>query len=136
MKPIDTAAKPSGHVVLIHPFFIMEKTKYIYNNHALQHYNLNFIQQIKLFLDLFRNACNRGGKERDTHSSTSAVMMNNNILIDSARPKVLPGEESERSSEDGACPSQKYKHNFGELLFILTFYFIFNLPIKSVLITN
>ncbi|XP_015370092.1 PREDICTED: axin-1 isoform X2 [Diuraphis noxia] len=39
-------------------------------------------------------------------------MMNNNILIDSARPKVLPGEESERSSEDNACLGQKFKNSF------------------------
>ncbi|KAF0760364.1 axin-2 isoform X1, partial [Aphis craccivora] len=61
---------------------------------------------------LFRNACNRGIKERDTNSSIPVVMMNNNILIDSARPKVLPGEESERSSEDNACLGQKYKNSF------------------------
>lgn len=41
-------------------------------------------------------------------------MMNNNTLIDSARPKVLLGEESERSSEDNTCQSQTYKHSFGE----------------------
>ncbi|XP_060867955.1 axin-1 isoform X3 [Metopolophium dirhodum] len=62
--------------------------------------------------DLFRNACNRGSKERDTNSSIPTVMMNNNILIDSARPKVLPGEESVRSSEDNACLGQKYKNSF------------------------
>ncbi|KAL4120920.1 hypothetical protein QTP88_013526 [Uroleucon formosanum] len=39
-------------------------------------------------------------------------MMNNNILIDSARPKVLPGEESVRSSEDNACLDQKYQNSF------------------------
>jgi len=49
-------------------------------------------------------------------------MMNNNILIDSARPKVLP-EESERSSEDKACLGQKYKHNFGEIFNIFSNYF-------------
>ncbi|XP_026806908.1 axin-1 isoform X4 [Rhopalosiphum maidis] len=65
-----------------------------------------------VFRDLFRNACNRGSKERDTNSSIPTVMMNNNILIDSARPKVLPGEESERSSEDNACLGQKYKNSF------------------------
>lgn len=43
-------------------------------------------------------------------------MMNNNILIDSARPKVLPGEESERQSEDNACLGQKYKNSFGEFI--------------------
>ncbi|XP_022181143.1 axin-1 isoform X3 [Myzus persicae] len=67
---------------------------------------------LRVFRDLFRNACNRGSKERDTNSSIPTVMMNNNILIDSARPKVLPGEESERSSEDNACLSQKYKNSF------------------------
>lgn len=40
--------------------------------------------------------------------------MNNNTLIDSARPKVIPGGESERSSEDNACQGQTYKHSFGE----------------------
>lgn len=72
-----------------------------------------------MFLELFRNACNRGIKELDTNSSPSTVMMNNNITIDSARPKVLPGEESERSSEDNACQSQKYKHSFGEFILYL-----------------
>ncbi|XP_050439973.1 axin isoform X2 [Adelges cooleyi] len=38
-------------------------------------------------------------------------MMNNNILIDSARPKVLVGEESERPSEDKSCAGQKYKYS-------------------------
>eukprot|EP00102_Acyrthosiphon_pisum_P021994 XP_016659204.1 PREDICTED: axin-1 isoform X3 [Acyrthosiphon pisum] len=64
------------------------------------------------YVYLFRNACNRGSKERDTNSSIPTVMMNNNILIDSARPKVLPGEESVRSSEDNACLGQKYKNSF------------------------
>lgn len=41
-------------------------------------------------------------------------MMNNNILIDPARPKVLPGEESERLSENNAYLGQKYKNSFGE----------------------
>ncbi|XP_029343095.1 axin-1 isoform X4 [Acyrthosiphon pisum] len=67
---------------------------------------------LRVFRDLFRNACNRGSKERDTNSSIPTVMMNNNILIDSARPKVLPGEESVRSSEDNACLGQKYKNSF------------------------
>lgn len=42
--------------------------------------------------------------------------MNNNILIDSARPKVLSGEESERSSDNNTCLGQKYKNSFGELI--------------------
>lgn len=72
--------------------------------------------------ELFRNACNRGDcKERDTNSSIPTVMMNNNILIDSARPKVLPGEESERSSEDNACLGQKYKIISGELFLFKIF---------------
>lgn len=69
-----------------------------------------------LFSELLRNVCNRDSKELDTISSTSMVMMNTNILIDSARPKVLPGEESERSSEDNARLSQKYKHSIGKFV--------------------
>jgi len=87
------------------------------NKNANKEQKLVCLEQFHFYVsDLFRNACNRGSKERDTNSSIPTVMMNNNILIDSARPKVLPGEESVRSSEDNACLGQKYKNSFGEFI--------------------
>ncbi|XP_050524911.1 axin-2 isoform X3 [Daktulosphaira vitifoliae] len=41
-------------------------------------------------------------------------MMNNNLLIDTARPKVLLGEESERNSKDKLCAGQKYLYNISD----------------------
>lgn len=69
------------------------------------------VKTIFTFLVLYRNACNKSNKELEKDSSLLSGMMNNNLLIDSARPKVLLGEESERHSEDKLCASQKYLYN-------------------------